>query len=60
MKSSSTLLAPIAALVAVTTGCGTKPQTAEEFRKAVLGALAGEMETFDGECPFGAVAETFH
>ncbi len=59
MKKSYTLLALITGLVAVLTGCGTMPQTADEFRKAVPGAVTGKVETFDVNRPFGAVAKTF-
>ena len=43
----------------VLTGGGTMPLTADEFRKAVPGALTGKVETFEVDRPFHAVAETF-
>jgi hypothetical protein len=49
----------IAGLFAVLTGCGTMPLTADEFRKAVPGALTAKVETFDVNRPFSAVARTF-
>lgn len=49
----------IPGLFAVLTGCGTMPLTADEFRKAVPGALTGKVETFEVDRPFHAVAETF-
>lgn len=48
-----------AALPAVLSGCGTMPQTADEFRKVVPGAVMGKVETFYVDRPFNAVAETF-
>jgi hypothetical protein len=59
MKKIFTYWIVSAALAAVLAGCGTMPQTADEFRKAVPGALTGKVETFDVERPFSAVAETF-
>jgi hypothetical protein len=41
------------------TGCGTMPQTADEFRAAVPGAMTGKMETFEVDRPFSDVAATF-
>lgn len=41
------------------TGCISHPQTAEEFRKAVPGALTAKVETFQVERPFRDVASTF-
>jgi len=41
---------------AVVTG---HPQTAEEFRQAVPGAMTGKVETFEVNRPFSEVAETF-
>lgn len=44
---------------AVLTGCGTMPLTADEFRKAVPASMTAEVETFEVNRPFNAVAETF-
>ena len=41
------------------TGCISHPQTAEEFRQAVPGALTATVETFEVERPFSEVASTF-
>ena len=41
------------------TGCVTHPQTAEEFRRAVPGALTAKTETFEVNRPFRDVAATF-
>jgi len=46
-------------LAAVMTGCGTMPQTADEFRKAVPGAMTAKVETFEVDRPFSDVAATF-
>lgn len=59
MKKIFTCWIVSAGLLAVITGCGTMPQTADEFRKAVPGAVTGKVETFDVNRPFSAVAETF-
>ena len=59
MKKPFIFSTVIAILFAAMTGCGTMPQTADEFRKAVPGAITGKVETFDVDRPFGAVAETF-
>jgi hypothetical protein len=41
-------------------GCATqRPQTAEEFRRAVPGAFMAKKETFEVNRPFRAVADTF-
>lgn len=40
-------------------GCGTMPQTAEEFRRMVPDASFGETETFEVDRPFKEVADTF-
>ena len=40
-------------------GCVSHPQTAEEFRQAVPGALTAEVETFEVARPFDEVANTF-
>src|SRR5687767_4102164 len=40
-------------------GCGTMPQTAEEFRLAVPGTSFAETESFEVERPFDQVAATF-
>ena len=40
-------------------GCVSHPQTAEEFRKAVPGALSGHVETFEVDRPLSQVANTF-
>jgi hypothetical protein len=43
----------------VMTGCATMPQTAEEFRKAVPGAMTAKVETFEVDRPFSEVAQIF-
>jgi hypothetical protein len=40
------------------TGCVSHPQTAEEFRRAVPGALTAKTETFEVDRPFRDVAAT--
>ena len=40
-------------------GCISHPQTADEFRKAVPGALSAKVETFEVDRPFSQVANTF-
>src|SRR3989304_6077277 len=40
-------------------GCISHPQTAEEFRKAVPGALSAKVETFEVDRSFSQVANTF-
>ena len=40
-------------------GCISHPQTAEEFRKAVPGAMTAKVETFEVDRPFNQVASTF-
>lgn len=46
--------------IALLSGCGIKhPQTAEEFRKAVPGAFMGEVESFEVNRSFRAVAKSF-
>ena len=40
-------------------GCVSHPQTAEEFRKAVPGALSAKVETIEVDRPFSQVARTF-
>ncbi len=40
-------------------GCISHPQTAEEFRKAVPGALSAKIETFEVDRSFSQVANTF-
>jgi hypothetical protein len=57
MKTLFTVV--VAGLLAAITGCVTMPQTADEFRNAVPGALTGKVETFEVDRPFSAVAETF-
>ena len=59
MKKAYALLAISTGFLAAMTGCGTMPQTAEEFRQAAPKALTGKVETFDVERPFDAVAKTF-
>ena len=52
----------IALCGALLSGCAAMtghPQNAEEFRKAVPGAFLGEVETFEVDRPFAAVARTF-
>lgn len=41
------------------TGCVSHPQTAEEFRRAVPGAVTANTETFEVNRPFRDVAATF-
>ena len=52
------VLAPILITMGLT-GCISHPQTADEFRKAVPGALTAKVETFEVERPFRDVAGTF-
>ena len=59
MKDLVRLSAVLGGLVTLITGCGNMPLTADEFREAVPGALTGEVETFEVERPFEAVARTF-
>jgi hypothetical protein len=59
MKKLFTCWIASTTLAVVLSGCGTMPQTADEFREAVPGALTGKVETFDVDRPFSAVAETF-
>ncbi|MGQ0667521.1 MAG: hypothetical protein ACT4O4_10840, partial [Nitrospiraceae bacterium] len=40
-------------------GCVSHPQTADEFRKAVPGALTAKVETFEVDRPLSQVANTF-
>jgi hypothetical protein len=40
-------------------GCVSHPQTAEEFRRAVPGAMTAKTETFEVNRPFRDVAATF-
>ena len=40
-------------------GCGTMPQTADEFRKAIPGAFLGKFETLEVKRPFWKVAKAF-
>ena len=40
-------------------GCGTMPQTADEFRKAIPGAFLGKFETLEVNRPFKKVARAF-
>jgi hypothetical protein len=49
-----------AGLAALLTGCATQfPQTAEEFRQQVPGAVMGKVQTFEVNRPFREVARTF-
>lgn len=59
MKKAIVFSIAISGIFTALTGCGTMPLTADEFRKAVPGALTGKVETFEVDRPFHAVAETF-
>jgi hypothetical protein len=48
-----------ALVAALLTGCVSHPQTAEEFRRAVPGALTATTETFEVNRSFRDVAATF-
>lgn len=54
------LIVIISALsIMVLYGCGTMPQTADEFRKAVPRSFSAKVETFEVNRPFRDVAKTF-
>ena len=59
MKKTFVCWAFSASLAATMAGCGTMPQTAEEFRQAVPGAMTAKVETFEVDRPFSDVASTF-
>ena len=59
MKKTFVCWTVSAGLAAAMTGCGTMPQTADEFRKAVPGAMTAKVETFEVDRPFSDVAATF-
>ena len=46
-------------ICAALSGCGSAPQTAQEFRQAVPGAMLMKTETLEVNRPFREVAETF-
>lgn len=49
----------VAACAAVLAGCGTMPQTPDEFRAMVPKSASGTVESFEVKRPFKEVAETF-
>jgi hypothetical protein len=59
MKKTFAFWIVSAGLSAVMSGCGTMPQTADEFRMAVPGAMTAKVETLEVNRPFSEVAETF-
>jgi len=58
MKKTFAIRAASAGLATMLSGCGTMPQTADEFRKAVPGAMTAKEETFEVDRPFSDVAAT--